>query len=98
MRKLEKLHMEKTLSNKLFLKNQLLNLRMKEGGDVMENLNEFNHCVNNLLRVEVKYEKEVKALLCYGHCHYPLSISDHTNVWQEDSLVRGCCPRHHFSC
>jgi len=60
--KLEKLYMEKTLSNKLFLKDQLLNLRMEEEGDVMEHLNEFNHCVNDLLRVEVKYEED-KALL-----------------------------------
>ena len=61
--KLEKLHMGKTLSNKLFLKDQLLNLRMEEGGDVMKHLNEFNRCVNDLLRVEVKYEEWYKVLL-----------------------------------
>ena len=48
--------MGKMLSNKLFLKDELLNLLMEEGDDVLEHLNEFNHCVNNLLRVELKYE------------------------------------------
>src|SRR3954463_5789586 len=55
--------MGKTLSNKLFLKDQLYNLRMEEGDDLMEHLNVFNHCINDLLRVEVKYEEEDKALL-----------------------------------
>jgi len=40
--KLEKRYMSKTLSNKLFLKDQLYNLRMKEGDDIMEHLNLFN--------------------------------------------------------
>jgi len=61
--KLEKLYMGKTLSNKLFLKDQLYNLRMEEGDDLMEHLNLFNRCINDLLRVEVKYEEEDKALL-----------------------------------
>ena len=52
--KLEKLYIGKMLSNKLLVKDQLLNLHMGEGGDVMEHRNEFNHCVNNLLWVEVK--------------------------------------------
>src|SRR3954463_4855818 len=52
-----------SLSNKLFLKDQLYNLRMKEGEDIMEHLNVFNRCINDLLRVEVKYEEEDKALL-----------------------------------
>ena len=60
---LEKLYMGKTLSNKLFLKNHLYNLRMEEGDDLMEHLKVFNRCINDLLRVEVKYEEEDKALL-----------------------------------
>src|SRR3954469_21304069 len=61
--KLEKHYMGETLSNKLFLKDQLYNLRMEEGDDLMEHLNVFNRCINDLLRVEVKYEEEDKALL-----------------------------------
>src|SRR4051812_33225793 len=55
--------MGKTLSNKLFLKDQLYNLRMEEGEDRMEHLNVFNRCISDLLRVKVKYEEEDKALL-----------------------------------
>src|SRR4051812_12701316 len=61
--KLEKLYMGKTLSNKLFLKDQLYNLRIEEGVDLMEHLNVFNRCINDLLRVEVKYKEEDKELL-----------------------------------
>jgi len=55
--------MGKTLSNKLFLKDQLYNFPMEKGDDIMEHLNVFNHCINNLLQVEVKYEEKDKALL-----------------------------------
>ena len=54
--------MGKTLFNKLFLKDQLYNLRM-EGDDIMEHLNVFNCCINDLLRVEVKYEDKALLLL-----------------------------------
>ena len=40
----------------------------------MENLNEFNHYVNDLLRVEVNYEEDEKALLLLQSCHRPSSI------------------------
>jgi len=61
--KLDTLYMGKTLFNKLFLKDQLYNLRMEEGDDIMEHLNVFNRCINDLLRVEVKYEEEDKSFL-----------------------------------
>ena len=61
--KLEKSYIVNTLSNKLSLKDQLLDLCMEEGGDVLKHLNEFNRCVNDLLRAEVKYEEEYKVLL-----------------------------------
>ncbi|KAI9153179.1 hypothetical protein LWI28_007285 [Acer negundo] len=61
--KLEKLYMGKTLSNKLTLKDQLYGLKMEEGGDVMSHLNDFNQCISDLIRVDVKYEEDDKALL-----------------------------------
>lgn len=36
---------------------------MEEGDDIMEHLNGFNTCITNLLKVEVKYDEEDKALL-----------------------------------
>jgi len=61
--KLEKLYIGKILSNKFFLKDQLYNLHTEEEYDIMEHLNVFNRCITNLMRVEVKYEEEDKALL-----------------------------------
>jgi len=60
---LEKFYMGKTLSNKLFLKDQLYNFHMEEGDDILKHLNVYNCCINGLLRVEVKYEEEDKTLL-----------------------------------
>lgn len=52
----------KSLSNKLSLKEELLNLRMEEGSNLMEYLSSFNRCVNDLQRMEVIYSTEDKAL------------------------------------
>ncbi|KAK0572693.1 hypothetical protein LWI29_035568 [Acer saccharum] len=61
--KLEKVYRGKTLSNKLFLKDELLNLRMEEGGNLQDHLSRFQNCVANLLKVDVKYDDDDKALL-----------------------------------
>ena len=51
--RLESLYMTKSLSNKLYLKKQLYELRMQEGTTVPEHLNFFNKIINELLAVEV---------------------------------------------
>ena len=61
--KLEKVYRGKTLSNKLFLKDELLNLRMEEGENLQDHLSRFQNCVANLLKVDVKYDDDDKALL-----------------------------------
>jgi hypothetical protein len=61
--KLEKVYRGKTLSNKLFLKDELLNLRMKKCGNLQDHLSRFHNCVANLLKVDVKYDDDDKALL-----------------------------------
>ena len=55
--------MTKNLSNKLFIKKQLYNLRMKEGRLILQYLNTFNRIVSDFLTLEVKLEEEVKTLL-----------------------------------
>jgi len=55
--------MTKSLSNKLYLKKQLYELRMKEVTMMLENLNFFNTVVNELLDVDVKIDEEDKALI-----------------------------------
>jgi hypothetical protein len=58
--------MTKNLSNKIFLKRQLYNLRMKEGTKIIDHLNVFNTLICQLTNMEVKFEDEDKAvtLLC----------------------------------
>ncbi|KAK0585355.1 hypothetical protein LWI29_027350 [Acer saccharum] len=57
--KLEKVYRGKTL----FLKDELLNLRMEKGGNLQDHLSRFQNCVANILKVDVKYEDDDKALL-----------------------------------
>ena len=55
--------MMKSLSNKLFIKNQLYNLQMKECKSILQHLNTFNRILSDLLALKVKLEEEDKALL-----------------------------------
>jgi len=55
--------MIKSLSNKLYLKKQLLRLSMKEKTMVLKHLNFFNKIINKLLTVDVNIDEEDKALL-----------------------------------
>jgi hypothetical protein len=65
--KLGKLYQSKSLVNKLFLRNKLYNMRMRDGDSVVENLNAFNTVVSQLVSVEIKISDEDKctSLLCY---------------------------------
>ena len=57
--------MIKSLSNKLYLKKQLLRLSMKEKTMVLKHLNFFNKIINELLAVDVKIDNENKALILF---------------------------------
>ena len=41
----------------------LFNMKMSEGGTVVDHLNEFNTITSNLSSVKVKFDDEVRALL-----------------------------------
>jgi hypothetical protein len=60
--KLESRYMSKSLTNKLFLKQPLYGLKMAEGSDLSQHI-VFNQVINNLKRVDVKFENEDKALM-----------------------------------
>ena len=47
--RLERLYMTKSSSNKLFVKRQLYDLRMKEGTRILQHLNAFNTILSDLL-------------------------------------------------
>jgi hypothetical protein len=64
--KLGTLYQSKSLVNKIFPRNKLYNLRMRDGYSMEENLNIFNIMVSQLVSVEIKISDEDKciSLLC----------------------------------
>ena len=79
-KKLEKLYMTKSLTNRIILKRQLYSLRMKEGTTITDHLNTFNTLLVQLDSIEVKFDSEDKAvtLLCSlpeSWDHFVTSIS-----------------------
>ena len=61
--KLKGLYMRKNLTNKLYVKKQLYSLHMKEGSDLLEQLNTFNMLNTQLSSFGVNYEDENKELI-----------------------------------
>ena len=66
---LAKLYEKPSASNKVFLMKRLFNMKMSEGGSVVDHLNEFNTVTNQLSSVKVDFDDEVKALLIL--CSFP---------------------------
>ena len=63
MSALGKLYEKPSASNKVFLMKHLLNMKMSEGGSVVDHLNEFNTLTSQLSSVKVNFNDEVRALL-----------------------------------
>jgi len=61
--KLEELYMTKSITNRLYLKRQMYQLRMKEGTPLFKHINEFSKLLSELFAVEVTIEDEDQALL-----------------------------------
>jgi hypothetical protein len=61
--KLESRYMSKSLTNKLYLKQRLYNMKMAEGSNLSQHINMFNQIIDDLKRVDVKFEDEDKALM-----------------------------------
>jgi len=69
MQMLAKLYEKTSTSNKLFLMKRLFNMKMLEGGSVVDHLNDFNIVISQLSSVGVKFDDEVRALLFM--CSFP---------------------------
>jgi hypothetical protein len=52
----------KSLVTKLFMRNKLYNLRMKDGDSMTEHLNAFNTIVSQLLYVDINISNEYKCI------------------------------------
>jgi hypothetical protein len=61
--KLESRYMSKSLTNKLYLKQQLYDLKMAKDSNLSQHINVFNQIIGDLKRVDVKFEDENKALM-----------------------------------
>ncbi|XP_023763707.1 retrovirus-related Pol polyprotein from transposon TNT 1-94 [Lactuca sativa] len=60
---LSNMYEKPSATNKVHLIQQLVNLKMKEGGSVTDHVNEFNSILSRLTSVEIKFEDEVHELL-----------------------------------
>src|SRR4051812_15077106 len=57
-KKLEELYSRKSLTNRLYLKKRLYNLRMDEGTPVKQYLDVFNSIIKDLWNIDIKVESE----------------------------------------
>jgi hypothetical protein len=60
---LDKLYEKPSMSNKIFLMKILFNMKISEGGSVVDHLNEFNTVTNQLSSVKLDFDDEVRALI-----------------------------------
>ena len=63
MSTLAKLYEQPSASNKVFLMKQLFDMKMSEGGFIVDHLNEFNTITSQLSSVAVTFDDEVRAVL-----------------------------------
>lgn len=84
--KLEKVYMSKSLSNRLYLKKDLYQLKMREGSDLNDHINEFCRLTTQLLNIDVKLEEEDKALLLLSSLPESLSTLQTTLLVGKSTL------------
>ncbi|KAL1558169.1 hypothetical protein AAHA92_08666 [Salvia divinorum] len=61
--KLESLYMTKSLANRLHLKQKLLTFKITEGKSLLEQLEEFGKCIDDLKNIDEEIKEEDKALM-----------------------------------
>ena len=71
MSALSKLYEKPSAYNKVFLMKHLFNMKMLEGGSIVDHLNEFNTLTSQLSSIKVNFDDEVRDLLIL--CSFPES-------------------------
>ena len=71
MQTLARLYEKPSTSNKVFLMRYLFNMKMVEGGSVVDHLNEFNTITSQLSSLGVNFDEEIRALFIL--CSFPES-------------------------
>ena len=64
MSALGKFYEKPSSSNKVFLMKHLFNMKMSEGGSIVDHLNQFNTLTSQLSSIKVNFDDEVRVL---GH-------------------------------
>ena len=86
MSALAKLYEKTSTSNKVFLMKHLFNIKMTEGGFVVDHLNKFNMITNKLSSVKVNFDDEVRDLIIL--CALP-KIWNGLVMVVSNSIIRG---------
>ena len=71
METLKRLYEKPFTLNKVFLMKCLFNMKMAEGGSVVDHLNEFNTITSKLSSMGINFDEEIRALLIL--CSLPAS-------------------------
>ena len=87
--KLENRYRSKSLSSKLFLKEHLYTLKMKEGGIFHEHLDEFNRILTELDVVNGKIAEEDKAMILLTSLPslYSHEYLDYFVIWERNHRI-----------
>ncbi|KAK6267017.1 hypothetical protein QUC31_017854 [Theobroma cacao] len=89
--KFKSIYEGKSLTNKIFLRRQLYNLKMRDGDSMQKHLNQFNALVSKLqaLDVEIDVEEKASILLCSMPDSWDNLIMNlsHVKVLDVDSIV-----------
>jgi len=62
-KRLENLYMKKSLTNRLYLKQRLYTIKMKEDIPLCDHLDEFNKILMDLKNIDVQVDDEDQALI-----------------------------------
>ena len=69
MQTLVRLYEKPSTSNKVFLMKHLFDMKMAEGGSIVDHLNEFNTITSQLSSVGINFDEEIRALLILCSLH-----------------------------
>ena len=71
METVTKLYENPSSLNKVLLMKHLFNMKMEEGGSIVDHLNDFNTITSQLSSVGINFDEEIRALLIF--CSLPES-------------------------
>lgn len=85
--KLETLHMTKSPTKRLYLKQKLYSFKMPSGKSPKDRLDDFNKIILDLKNIEIKFEDKDQALLLLKYLPNELENLSDTLLYGRDSLT-----------